>query len=210
LSNDKPNPVPLGEDQDKLEQYCLCICEDRPDDPVGCIYSVYFVNNTDRHINELRVVSVGLAEEVKTGEGRAARENIPPRSYVEIGVESDDDFDFMLFFDLELEMSSQIAKVGFRTPKYLPAFHKPKPIPSLKKEGFIIAMRAAPEITDKKMPVFEDEADRIAYAEKSAKEWVATLPYGTVEQCGWANLISDEVHRLLLELPPSKTSRRKN
>ena len=59
------------------------------------------------------------------------------------------------------------------------------------------------------IPPFESEAERVAYAEKKASEWVSTLPPDVVEQCGEVNLISDEIRRLLIQLPESQELRNK-
>ena len=54
------------------------------------------------------------------------------------------------------------------------------------------------------IPRFENEAKRLDYAMKLAKEWVVTLPPEAIEKYGESSLISDATHDNFLALPDSK------
>lgn len=43
------------------QSYFLAVCKDRPNDPEGFIYPVYFVNNTEEVIKNLNYITGGFA-----------------------------------------------------------------------------------------------------------------------------------------------------
>jgi hypothetical protein len=124
-----------------LSQF-LAVCKDRPNDPDGFFYTVYFVNNTEQEIENLSYATGGLA----TFDDEVVQTSIHEKSLGALGafsavkVEEDDEgaFDFTIQFDFELKLDGgETEKMKFMIGKYLSGGTKPfELLPVLSKYGY--------------------------------------------------------------------------
>lgn len=124
------------------ESHFLAVCKDRPDDPDGFIYTVYFVNNTDEVIKNLNYLTGGFAtiddEIVQTSLFEKELGKVEPFSFVEIETDDEGSFDFVINFEFKIELQNDIVKnKNFTIGKYLRGGKKPfEPLPILNKYGY--------------------------------------------------------------------------
>lgn len=124
--------------------YFLAICKDRPLDPDGFYYTVYFVNNTNSDIEELTYSTGGFAtfddEIVQTSTYSGSLGKVPAGSYVEVETDDEGSFDFVINFTFNLKnKSGKSDAIHFTIGKYLRGAVKPlSPLPILKKPGYLV------------------------------------------------------------------------
>lgn len=125
-----------------LSQF-LAVCKDRPNDPDGFFYTVYFVNNTEQKIENLSYTTGGFA----TYDEEIVQTSVHEKSLGAVGafsavkVEEDDEgaFDFTIQFDFELRLhGGETERKQFHIGKYLRGGTKPfELLPVLKKYGYV-------------------------------------------------------------------------
>lgn len=124
--------------------YFLAVCKDRPNDPDGFYYTVYFVNNTDKVIVELSYETSGFMMEdddvIQTSAYKAALGKVPGKSYIELETDDEGSFDFVIDFTFSLkDGTGQVKDKTFILNKYLSGASKPlDPLPILNKNGYLI------------------------------------------------------------------------
>jgi hypothetical protein len=124
--------------------YFLAICKDRPSDPDGFYYTVYFVNNSDYDIEELSYETGGFAtfdeELVQTSTFSRVIGKVPTKSFVEVETDDEGSFDFVIHFTFLLKHNSQrVENKSFTVGKYFSGAVKPlSPLPTLNKPGYLI------------------------------------------------------------------------
>lgn len=106
------------------ECYFLAVCKDRPNDPNGFWYTVYFVNNSDQNIEQLSYETGGFAtldeDLVQTSTVKKELGKVP--AYTAIEVETDDEgaFDFVLHYTFDCSMQNgNFENKSFTIGKYL-------------------------------------------------------------------------------------------
>lgn len=125
-------------------EYYVAICEDLPEDPRGPFYTIYFVNDSDKPIDLLKLESGGFAswddDIAYTSTTAKCFEAIPPKSSVEIERDDVGDFDFVIVFDAEIRLGKERKRLRFWLNKGC-AFDKKTHIPVLGKDGVVIVGR---------------------------------------------------------------------
>ncbi|ESU31943.1 hypothetical protein G3A_14100 [Bacillus sp. 17376] len=124
-----------------LSQF-LAVCKDRPNDPDGFFYTVYFVNNTEQEIENLSYATGGFAtfddEVVQTSIHEKSLGKVQPYSAVKVEEDDEGAFDFTIQFDFELKLhDGETEKKNFMIGKYLSGGTKPfELLPVLSKYGY--------------------------------------------------------------------------
>jgi hypothetical protein len=125
-----------------LKKSCfLAVCKDRPNDPDGFYYTVYFVNNSSEEIKELSYETGGFAsfddDLVQTSIHRQVLGALPAFSAMEIETDDEGAFDFELNFNFKLEfLNGKCENCSFSIGKYLRGGEKPfEPLPVLNQMG---------------------------------------------------------------------------
>lgn len=124
-------------------RYFLAVCQDRPTDPDGLVYTVYFVNQTDREIAKLSYETGGFVtfddELIQTDIVKKSLGRVPPMSFVEVEKDDEGAFDFMIFFNFELHFEDgEVEKESITINKYLSGGRKPYDVlPVLDKPGYV-------------------------------------------------------------------------
>ena len=118
----------------------IAICKDRPQDPDGFIYTVYFVNNSSAEISNLEYETYGYCtmddELVTTNTHRAVLGPLAPFSAVEIEQDDEGSFDFVIIFTFKMTINGTTSQKTVQIGKYLKNGVKPlSPIPVLNKYG---------------------------------------------------------------------------
>lgn len=126
------------------DKYYLFICEDAPNDSEGYKYTAYLVNNTDEVIPGMRRSRTSIPDNPKHREPELVLRNIPYKSYVIVGAESDNDFDYKVFYDFELRFKERIEKISFQMCR-----NKPETILALGLSGLLFSIGSAHKITPK-------------------------------------------------------------
>jgi hypothetical protein len=126
--------------------YFLAICKDRPNDPDGFYYTVYFVNNTNDEIDELAYETGGFMtdddEVIQTSRHTRVLGKVPAQSFIEIEQDDEGSFDLVIDFTFRLKQGSKEKDVTFILNKYLRGTVKPhNPLPVLNKYGYLIKSR---------------------------------------------------------------------
>lgn len=125
-----------------LSQF-LAVCKDRPNDPNGFIYTVYFVNNSEQEIENLSYTTGGFAtyddELVQTSVHEKSLGAV--RAYSAVKVEEDDEgaFDFTIQFDFDVKLANgDTERKQFQIGKYLRGGRKPfELLPVINKFGYV-------------------------------------------------------------------------
>ncbi|MEQ6378243.1 hypothetical protein RZN22_18580 [Bacillaceae bacterium S4-13-58] len=129
------------------ESQFLAVCKDRPSDPNGFFYTVYFVNNTNQEIENVTYETGGFAtfddELVQTSIHKKDLGKVSPYSAVEIETDDEGSFDFSIHFDFQLKLNNgEIETQHFQIGKYLSGGIKPfSPLLILKKHGYAFRNR---------------------------------------------------------------------
>ncbi|MBU9714128.1 hypothetical protein [Evansella tamaricis] len=124
------------------QPYFLAVCRDRPEDPHGFWYTVYFVNNTEDYIERLSYETGGFAtfddEVVQTSIHKRDLGKVPAFSFVEVEKDDEGAFDFTIAFTFSLELENGMRKSqDFMINKYLRGGTKPfERMPVLNKFGY--------------------------------------------------------------------------
>jgi len=121
--------------------YFIALCKDRPSDPDGFVYTVYFVNNTDEAIDRLDIKTGAYATIDETlinlGPSKKTYEKLSPQTYLKIETIDEDAFDFVIWFQASLTKNVSYKILDFYIPKYLLNAKKTTHIPHLKKAGYV-------------------------------------------------------------------------
>jgi hypothetical protein len=121
----------------------LAVCKDRPNDPDGFIYTVYFVNNTNQEIENLSYATGGFAtfddEVVQTSSHEKSLGTVEPFSAVKVEEDDEGAFDFTIQFDFQLKLpNGEKVDKHFQIGKYLRGGTKPiELLPVLDKYGYV-------------------------------------------------------------------------
>ena len=121
--------------------FFLALCQDRPYDPNGKPYSLYFINHSDKEIKRLDVTTGGYAtfdhELVNLEPSEKTWTNIPPRSFCFIETAGKADFDFVLWYNVKLIIDANEQDLTFHIPKHLFDAKKVDCLPVLDQPGYI-------------------------------------------------------------------------
>lgn len=124
------------------DNYFLAICKDRPNDPDGFVYTMYFVNNTDALIDRIDLKTGGFStvddELVNLVPGEKEFTEIPAKSFIEIENDDEGSFEFIIWFRLQITTGGSVLDLAFDVPKYLRGLKKVNEIPLLNKGGYVI------------------------------------------------------------------------
>ncbi|OLS33751.1 hypothetical protein [Bacillus sp. MRMR6] len=124
--------------------YFLAICKDRPNDPDGFYYTVYFINNTNTDIDELTYETGGFMtdddEIIQTSRHSRVLGKLPAKSFREIEQDDEGSFDFVIDFTFTIKRGiKKIENKTFILNKYLRGAVKPQsPLPVINKYGYLI------------------------------------------------------------------------
>lgn len=125
-----------------LSQF-LAVCKDRPNDPDGFFYTVYFVNNTDQEIESLSYAKGGFAtyddEVVQTSVHEKSLGKVKPYSAVKVEEDDEGAFDFTIQFDFDMKLANgETEQKQFHIGKYLSGGRKPfELMPVINKYGYV-------------------------------------------------------------------------
>lgn len=120
----------------------LAICKDKPNDPSGFIYTVYFVNQTDDKITDLGYKTCGYMTDdddlIETSLFEKNLGGVPDNSFIEIENDDEGSFDFIIHFSFNIAYaSSRKENKDFRIAKYLGNGTEKMNIPILNKPGYV-------------------------------------------------------------------------
>lgn len=124
--------------------YFLAVSKDRPNDPDGFYYTVYFVNNSETEIEELSYETGGFMTDddtiIQTSRHSKVLGKVPAKSFIEVEQDDEGSFDFVIDFTFTIKTdSSKSTQKTFIINKYLRGAVKPlNPLPVLDKYGYLI------------------------------------------------------------------------
>src|SRR3954449_8091947 len=112
------------------ESFFLAVCKDRPNDPDGLWYTVYFVNNSNHYIENLNYETGGFVtlddDLVQTSTIKKELGKVPARTAVEIETDEEGSFDFVIYFTFNCKMENgNSERKSFTIGKYLSGGKKP-------------------------------------------------------------------------------------
>jgi hypothetical protein len=120
----------------------LAICEDRPDDPEGFLWTLYLVNEGEEAIEDLVVDSIGFAggydELIQTSPASKRLGTLPAGAAVEVEQNDLGEFDFMVIFTARGRTGRGAAVEGSFTRHKGAAAEPTRWIPVLEREGVVI------------------------------------------------------------------------
>lgn len=126
----------------KRNSHFLAICKDRPDDPEGFVYTVYFVNDSASEISTLFYETVAFTtmddEFVQTNTYKKDLGNVLPKSAIEIEQDDEESFEFSINFKFTLRAGAFRKDMTFSIPKYMRGLNETGHIPVLNKPGRVI------------------------------------------------------------------------
>jgi hypothetical protein len=124
--------------------YFLAICKDRPNDPDGFYYTVYFVNHSTFDIEELSYETRGFMTDddqvIQTSRYSKSLGKVPANSFIEVEQDDEGSFDFVIDFTFSIKLdSNKNLEKTFIVNKFLRGAVKPSnPLPVLNKYGYLI------------------------------------------------------------------------
>ncbi len=120
----------------------LALCEDRPDDPEGFNWTLYFVNAGDEPIEDLVIKSFGLASDIdqliETSWASKPLGTVSAGASVEVEQNDLGEFDFMVTFIVSGKLKGKTVGGTITRRKYIIARDQTQWIPELGKNGVII------------------------------------------------------------------------
>ncbi|TCP28974.1 hypothetical protein EV207_1137 [Scopulibacillus darangshiensis] len=124
------------------ENMFLAICEDRPHDPEGYCYTVYFANNTNDIIDQMTIEMGGHMTDGARRHciipGKSIFSQIKDKSFIELEYEKEDCFDFQLYFHMTLVIKNQEITKHFSINRYLLNIPRLDDIPLIHQPGYVI------------------------------------------------------------------------
>lgn len=128
----------------KDTDYFVAISKDNPHSENGFYYSVYLINNTDKHLEKVETSSYGFVtmgeDLIKTSSPTHEFYDISPYNFIQLEEADEGSWDFVVVYSISIksDASLPLTEHTFNISKGLAGLSYQVNIPVIGKDGFVV------------------------------------------------------------------------